>query len=384
MSDSTLAYNDAFDSGGGAYIQGGTNTIERCIIIGNTSDTAAGIGVVNVTSMAINDSHFEGNSADSFGGGISIHGSTTLTNVTFYNNNGPHGGGGISVGGYWEEYRTANLVNVTLVNNHAHISGGGFGGGIHVGYRGIANLDHVTLAENTANSGNALFANYGSLTAISSIISDNADGNVCNFDNGGALTTNGYNLGSDSSCNLDVNDQVDVTDMHFGSFGDHGGLTQTLSILRGSPVIDYGNPTDPAGRLDQRGIALYDGDWNGSALSDSGAFEYINIPPQAVDDSYSTILGAPLIIDATNGLLANDTDADGETLTAVLVNGPDPSQGTLVLAADGSFLFTPAGHFIGDATFTYSASDGGETSPATLVTIHVTGHPAYLPVIING
>jgi hypothetical protein len=379
MADSTVASNNSIDTGGGIIIFGGTNTIDRCVISGNTGDPGGGVAVLNVTSLAINDSYFEGNSSRSDGGGITIHGTTTLTNVTFYDNDGPYGGGGISVGGSWDEYRAANLVNVTLVSNYAHASGGGYGGGLYVGYRGIANLNHVTLAENTSNNGNAIFANYGNMTVVSSILSDDTEGDVCGFSNGGSLTTSSSNLGSDSSCNLDVNDQVDVTDMHFGTFGNHGGLTQTLSILRGSPAIDYGNPADPAGRLDQRGTALYDGNWDGSVLSDSGAFEYINTPPQTEADSYSTGYDATLSVDAAAGLLSNDTDGEGDPLTAVVVTAPAPSQGNLILATDGSFVFTPAGGFSGDASFTYSADDGVDTSPATLVTIHVNAPPVPVP-----
>ena len=56
------------------------------------------------------------------------------------------------------------------------------------------------------------------------------------------------------------------------------------------------------------------------------------------------------------GVLANDTDVDGATLTAVLVTGP--AHGTLALNADGSFTYTPAANFNGADSFTYRANDG--------------------------
>ena len=55
-------------------------------------------------------------------------------------------------------------------------------------------------------------------------------------------------------------------------------------------------------------------------------------------------------------MLANDTDADGDPLTAVLVTGP--SHGTLTLNANGSFTYTPAANYNGTDTFTYRANDG--------------------------
>jgi hypothetical protein len=107
----------------------------------------------------------------------------------------------------------------------------------------------------------------------------------------------------------------------------------------------------------------------------------VNTKPVAVTDFYSTSVNTPLSVNAAAGLLANDTDADGDPLTAVLVSGPNPAQGSLTLSADGSFSFTPTVDFTGDATFKYAASDGYESSTATVVTIHVTARHLYLPLI---
>ena len=59
-------------------------------------------------------------------------------------------------------------------------------------------------------------------------------------------------------------------------------------------------------------------------------------------------------------MLANDTDADGDALTAILVTGP--AHGTLALNADGSFIYTPAANYNGADSFTYKASDGSADS----------------------
>ena len=56
------------------------------------------------------------------------------------------------------------------------------------------------------------------------------------------------------------------------------------------------------------------------------------------------------------GVLGNDSDPDGDPLTAVLVTGP--SHGSLTLNANGSFSYTPAADFAGSDSFTYRASDG--------------------------
>jgi VCBS repeat-containing protein len=94
-----------------------------------------------------------------------------------------------------------------------------------------------------------------------------------------------------------------------------------------------------------------------------------NGPPVAVADSYSVAESTPLAVTAANGVLANDTDPDGNTLTAVLVSGP--SNGTLTLQASGAFNFSPAANFSGPVTFTYQADDGTARSNTATVTITV-------------
>src|SRR5207253_1542409 len=69
------------------------------------------------------------------------------------------------------------------------------------------------------------------------------------------------------------------------------------------------------------------------------------------------------------GVLANDTDPDGDTKTAALVAGP--SHGTLTLNANGSFSYTPAADYNGPDSFIYNASDGTLTSNVATVAITV-------------
>lgn len=97
--------------------------------------------------------------------------------------------------------------------------------------------------------------------------------------------------------------------------------------------------------------------------------------PWAADDSFSVILGFSLTIPAP-GVLENDTDADGDPLTAVLAEGP--YYGTLSLDANGGFRYTPTPVFTGTDHFTYVASDGFlQSAPATvrITVIPNTGGP---------
>ncbi len=98
-------------------------------------------------------------------------------------------------------------------------------------------------------------------------------------------------------------------------------------------------------------------------------------PPMALGDSYSVSWNRTLQI-AAPGVLANDSDPNEDTLTAVLVSGP--SSGTLELNSDGSFTFTPAINFSGSDSFTYSAFDGIAPSNVATVTIEVAAN--HVPV----
>ncbi len=90
-----------------------------------------------------------------------------------------------------------------------------------------------------------------------------------------------------------------------------------------------------------------------------------NQPPVAANDSYSTTEDQSLTV-AAPGVLANDSDADGDPITAVLVTGP--TRGTVTLNANGSFTYTPNANANGTDTFTYNANDGqaNSSTPATV------------------
>ena len=91
--------------------------------------------------------------------------------------------------------------------------------------------------------------------------------------------------------------------------------------------------------------------------------------PVAVGDSYKAKKNTKLTV-AAPGVLANDTDANGDPLTAVLVS--NVSAGTLVLSSNGSFTYMPASNFTGKVTFTYQANDATASSNVATVTITVS------------
>ena len=70
------------------------------------------------------------------------------------------------------------------------------------------------------------------------------------------------------------------------------------------------------------------------------------------------------------GVLANDTDANGDALTAQVIGGP-PSNGDLAFNANGSFTYTPDPDFFGTDQFSYRANDASANSQTTTVSITV-------------
>ena len=93
-----------------------------------------------------------------------------------------------------------------------------------------------------------------------------------------------------------------------------------------------------------------------------------NTPPVATGDTYSTQVNTDLIVPPP-GLLGNDSDADGDPLTAVLNTGP--MNGTLTLNSDGSFIYKPNAGFTGADSFAYVANDGTADSNVAAVIIDV-------------
>lgn len=95
-------------------------------------------------------------------------------------------------------------------------------------------------------------------------------------------------------------------------------------------------------------------------------------PPVAANDAYAIDANSPFNV-AAPGVLANDSDADGDALSAVLTS--EPANGSLSLNPDGSFIYTPNVDFNGTDSFIYGASDGLATSTPATVTISVNPVP---------
>ncbi|CAN5243151.1 hypothetical protein BH11ACT5_BH11ACT5_21220 [soil metagenome] len=105
------------------------------------------------------------------------------------------------------------------------------------------------------------------------------------------------------------------------------------------------------------------------------------LKPVGADDYYSIAQGGSLTV-AAPGILANDTDPEGDALhvgNSFGYNGADFVQVNL----DGSFQFTPSPNFYGTASFAYYPADDLSLGAEITVFITVTPTVPSAPVVLT-
>jgi hypothetical protein len=108
-------------------------------------------------------------------------------------------------------------------------------------------------------------------------------------------------------------------------------------------------------------VSLEGGNDFGNNPAFNSVFSLSNGAPTPTDDTVTTNEDTAV----SGNVLTNDTDPEGNGLSATLVTGP--SHGTLTggLASSGAFTYTPDANYNGSDSFTYSASDGSLSANAT-------------------
>lgn len=103
-------------------------------------------------------------------------------------------------------------------------------------------------------------------------------------------------------------------------------------------------------------ISLEDSFGNAGVPVIATSIKNINEAPIATADEFSTDVNTVL----TNNVLTNDSDPDGDAMTASLVTAP--INGTVVLNADGSLAYTPNHNYVGLDSLNYQVCDYGTPS----------------------
>lgn len=180
-----------------------------------------------------------------------------------------------------------------------------------------------------------------------------------------AATTN-----EDTALNFDVASNDTDPD------GDNLVVSAVTQGAKGSVVINnspslFGKyviytPNANANGSDSFTYTVSDGKGGTSTATVAMTVTPVNDVPDAVADSVTTAEDTPVTFDPR----ANDTDADGDTLTVTSVNGG--TRGTPVLNADGTVTYTPNANSNGTDFFQYHISDGNGGTDSALATITIT------------
>ncbi|MBR9813834.1 hypothetical protein GYB61_08280 [bacterium] len=393
VSDSTFTANvgngeDATNGGGALFNNGGILLVSGSQFMMNTASQGSGSGgalLADGGTVTITQSTFSGNSANRAGGAIEVTSADgpdttlTLTAVTLDDNEtgpSPGNGGGLHVSG------TGNTITVdrsTVSNNTAANEGGGLwnfrestmrvwnstvfgntadgepgGGGIFNNTDGTTGADtttlNVTIASNTASAGpggGVLTTSESTFAATNTIIGDNM-GMSAN-DVSGTVDGGGYNLVEDVS-GATVNGPENITGMDASLSMDglalNGGPTATVALLSDSPAIDAGLNSVCAGmainNVDQRGadfVRPADGDVDGTATCDIGAYEVTDNPVATIGANGNTGNGSAMV-----------TVTAGATEVAALGVSIDNNSGEALSVSGFAGTLSGSGDFDADIT----------------------------------
>jgi VCBS repeat-containing protein len=140
-----------------------------------------------------------------------------------------------------------------------------------------------------------------------------------------------------------------------------GNGSKTLTVTVQVPVDATPGASDSATVtvVSRRDPTIFASSTLVSTALDSG-----NLPPDAQDQAFETEEDSPL----SGALTASD--ADGDTLTFAKL--ADPAHGTVTVAGNGNFTYTPTANYFGSDSFTFTVSDGRGGSDSGTITITVT------------
>jgi len=261
-----VASNTGASSGGGLYIVGNA-TISQSTIASNTASDSGG-GIFGQASITLVDSSITSNTSTNFGGGVNASAITVTRSLVSGNSTGT-AGGGLNALSY-------TITDSTLSNNSATTAG--FGGAAYLGGGSMLTLVNSTVTGNSATAEGGGIWSAGTVNFTNSIIAGNTATNCQGPGVAEVWNSNGYNIESANTCQLNnTGDQINTNPM-LAPLQDNGGPTLTHALLTGSPAIDMANNANCT-TTDQRGaLRPQDGNNDTVATCDVGAYEVGDLP----------------------------------------------------------------------------------------------------------
>jgi predicted outer membrane repeat protein len=265
FSNVTFMNNSALDGGGALYNDGGSGgssspALMHVIFSNNTSGYGGAVHNRGVSSGVSNpvliDVTFSGNSASNSGGGMYDDGaggtsSPALINVTFSANSTTGGGGALVNDGTYSGLSSPVLQNVTFSGNSAQNGGGAIANYGYLSGVSQPTLTNVILWGDLGPPYREIYNNSAAPTISYSVVQ------------GGCASIAGATCGSG---NLD-------TDPGLAPLANNGGFSPTQRLLPGGSAIDTGTSAG-CPSTDQRSVIRpMDGNYDGAAVCDIGAFE---------------------------------------------------------------------------------------------------------------
>ncbi len=256
-------------AGGAAAFESGSDfRMLHTLVQGNTSENGF-VAIANYGFLSVIESSITGNgSGEGYGGAILNGGTLEFVRSLMSGNSAFRGTGGLTNGG------KATIVNSTISSHYTSRDMGV-----------IHNSGDMTITNSTISD--ALLASYDPTGAAIVNLATLKMGNTIIANSTlnclGTITTLGGNLSDDDSCALNgIGDRNNV-DTGLDVLKDNGGPTLTHALISGSPAIDTADNTQ-CPTTDQRNEARpKDGNGDGKAICDIGAYEAPEITswPQA-------------------------------------------------------------------------------------------------------
>lgn len=231
--------------GAGIYNAGGTMTLTKVTVSGNTASSGLnGGGIYNAGgTMTLTNSTISNNSARRGGGIRNIFGGTlTLNDSTISGNSAGYSGGGI------DNYEsTATLTNTTVSGNSSTFGGGFLNVRFNINFPALMTVSGSTISNNTAQYGAGIFNQGASFVMSNATVSGNVA--TASDGGGGGLENEAYNFDTDAAftnCTFFGNQQTSsagpsADDIYSGNGGKQSTVTLRNTIVAGSSATTAPN-----------------------------------------------------------------------------------------------------------------------------------------------